>query len=106
VGPSAHSGYSRTRRWNLREWAAYAQALAEGRSVVAGGEELTDEAIGLEETYLGLRTVEGLPASRVGEADLHAWEAAGWARTGPDGRVRLSAEGWLRLDALVDSATR
>jgi len=106
LGPSAHSALGRVRRWNLREWAAYDRALAAGASVVAGCEELTDEAIALEEVYLGLRTTDGLPSDRLPAHELRTWEAKGWASTGPDGRVRLTAEGWLRLDALVRSVTR
>lgn len=106
LGPSAHSGLGCVRRWNLREWAAYDRALATGASVVAGREQLSDDAVALEEIYLGLRTIEGLSRDRLPADDVRAWEAHGWARTGPDARVRLSAEGWLRLDALVGSATR
>jgi oxygen-independent coproporphyrinogen-3 oxidase len=106
LGPSAHSGFGRIRRWNLRDWAAYDRALREGGSVVAGREELTDEAVALEETYLGLRTMDGVPSARLPVEELRAWEAEGWARAGADDRVRLSAEGWLRLDALAGRATR
>ena len=106
LGPSAHSGLGRIRRWNLRDWAAYDRALAAGAPVVAGCEELTDQAVALEEVYLGLRTIEGLSRDRLPPDELKTWEARGWACTGSDDRVRLSAEGWLRLDALVGSATR
>ena len=40
-GPSAHSGLGRSRRWNVRDWSAYDRAISEGRSVVAGEEELS-----------------------------------------------------------------
>ncbi len=103
LGPSAHSGFGRTRQWNLREWAAYERASAEGRSVVGGSEELSDAAVVLEEVYLGLRTDEGLPIGRLAPAALAAWLEAGWARA-DTARIRLTAEGWLRMDALVGSA--
>jgi oxygen-independent coproporphyrinogen-3 oxidase len=103
LGPSAHSGWGREREWNLREWAAYQQAVAAGRSCVEGREALDDDAVALEETYLGLRTSDGLPAGRVdGESRLR-WTECGWATESP-GRLRLTPEGWLRLDALVASA--
>jgi len=105
LGPSAHSGAARWRRWNLRDWSAYERAIVERRSVVAGGEELSDESVGLEEIYLGLRTSDGLPAGRLPPETVAAWTEAGWGRITSDGRVRLTAEGWLRLDALVASAT-
>ena len=90
LGPSAHSGFGRRRQWNLREWAAYERAIAEGRSVVAGVEDLSPEAIELEEIYLGLRTTEGLPADRLPPESVAAWTEAGWAvatrRAGPPHR--------------------
>jgi oxygen-independent coproporphyrinogen-3 oxidase len=104
LGPSAHSGLDRERRWNVRDWAAYDRLMADGASVVGGSERLTDEAVALEEAYLGLRTSTGFPAERLPADTVAAWAGAGWAREDTDGRVRLTVEGWLRLDALVASA--
>jgi hypothetical protein len=78
--------------------------MASGAPVVEGWERLNDEAVALEETYLGLRTTGGLPAGRLPPGTIAAWTRAGWAREHRDGRVRLTVEGWLRLDALVASA--
>jgi oxygen-independent coproporphyrinogen-3 oxidase len=103
LGPSAHSGFDRTRQWNLREWSAYERASAEGRGVVGGSEELSEEAIALEEVYLGLRTADGLPVERLDPGMRSAWTEAGWAQS-TGGRIRLTPEGWLRLDALVGAA--
>jgi oxygen-independent coproporphyrinogen III oxidase len=105
LGPSAHSGFGRLRQWNLREWSAYERASGAGQSVVGGAEELSDEAVGLEEVYLGLRTSDGLPDDRLPADTVAAWTAAGWAHAVSDRRIRLTPEGWLRLDALVASAT-
>jgi oxygen-independent coproporphyrinogen-3 oxidase len=102
LGPSAHSGFGLQRRWNVREWQAYHQAAVDGGSLVAGQEELDPGQVVLEELYLGLRTTEGLRASRLPESVRSRWAAAGWART-QDDRMILTAEGWLRLDALVAS---
>jgi oxygen-independent coproporphyrinogen-3 oxidase len=104
LGPSAHSGLDRERRWNVRDWSAYDRLTAAHAAVVEDSEYLTDEAIALEQTYLGLRTSAGYPAARLPPDTIAAWTAAGWARHNEDGRVRLTAEGWLRLDALVASA--
>jgi len=102
LGPSAHSGFGAERRWNLREWQAYHDAAVSGRSVVAGQEALGPEEVALEEIYLGLRTREGVPASRLPVEIRVAWGREGWAR--PEGdRIVLTAEGWLRLDALAAS---
>jgi oxygen-independent coproporphyrinogen-3 oxidase len=100
LGPSAHSGFGRRRQWNLREWTAYERAIAEGQTVVAGVEDLSPEAVELEEIYLGLRTIEGLSLDRLPAESVTAWTEAGWAVATPE-RLRLTAEGWLRLDALA-----
>ena len=104
LGPSAHSGFGNERRWNFREWTAYERVLAAGGSPVQGRELLDSEAVRLEELYLGLRTLEGLPADRVPPPFNNEWERAGWA-VSDSGRLRLAPEGWLRLDALVASIT-
>jgi oxygen-independent coproporphyrinogen-3 oxidase len=100
LGPSAHSGWDRQRRWNLREWTAYERAVAAGEDPVAGSERLDDEAVELEELYLGLRAREGVIAKRLPAGTVSDWLSSGWASV-CDGRVRLSPEGWLRLDALA-----
>jgi oxygen-independent coproporphyrinogen-3 oxidase len=100
LGPSAHSGLGRERRWNVRDWAAYGRLLETGKSPLAGSELLDSESIGLEELYLSLRTHEGLEAGRVPAAITQAWESQGWALQVGD-RIQLTSEGWLRLDALV-----
>jgi oxygen-independent coproporphyrinogen-3 oxidase len=100
LGPAAHSGLGRERRWNVREWAAYQRIVAAGQSPLAGREHLDEAAVALEQVYLGLRTESGAPAGLIPEDLGRQWCTAGWARPGPD-RVRLTPEGWLRLDALV-----
>ena len=67
---------------------------------MAGSERLDDEAVELEELYLGLRTREGVPAERLPPGSVAAWLSCGWVSVS-DGRIRLSPEGWLRLDALA-----
>ena len=100
IGPSAHSGWGANRQWNLREWTTYERALGAGESPVAGAECLDSAAVELEELYLGLRTTDGVPSDRLPPEAAAAWTAAGWA-TAAAGRLRLTAEGWLRLDALT-----
>lgn len=102
LGPSAHSGWGRVRQWNLREWAAYEIAVREGLDPTDDREYLDDAAVALEELYLGLRTADGVPAGLVDPGSLVSWTASGWALE-RGGRVRLTPEGWLRLDALVAS---
>ena len=103
LGPSAHSLERGVRRWNVREWADYQARSERGESVRAGSEELGDEARALESLYLGLRTDAGLPTDEVPETARAAWVREGWANAS-GGRLRLTVEGWLRLDALVAAA--
>ena len=95
LGPAAHSFDGRTRRWNLRAWEAYRRAIAEGRSAVESEETLTDEQRELEDLYLGLRTVDGIPATGR-YRPLPPWVEM------RDGRLKCTPEGWLRLDSLVN----
>ncbi len=116
LGPSAHSGFGALRQWNLRNWTAYQRAIATHTSPVAGEEQLDSDACRLEEIYLGLRTDRGVPAEWIPSRLTGRWIDQGWARHNredasgmgsaadhPDGRwrVKLTAEGWLRLDALA-----
>jgi oxygen-independent coproporphyrinogen-3 oxidase len=100
IGPGAHSLLAGRRQWNIRDWAAWERAVATDQDTLAGGETLSEAQRALEQIYLGLRTSEGLAARAVPAAQLASWVAAGWAQRAGD-RIRLSAEGWLRLDALV-----
>jgi oxygen-independent coproporphyrinogen-3 oxidase len=102
LGPAAHSGVGRERRWNVRDWSRYERLVGQGKSPLEGRERLTDEEVALEELYLGLRTTHGLPRDRVPDPVFDRWEAQGWLTPG-SARVTLTPEGWLRLDALVAS---
>ena len=104
LGPSAHSGLGSHRSWNEREWEAYRRRAATGQPVRLAEERLTKEQVELEEWYLGLRTSEGIPVEQLPAGVMANWTREGWA-TRSDGRLRLTPEGWLRLDALVASLT-
>jgi oxygen-independent coproporphyrinogen-3 oxidase len=105
LGPSAHSGFETARSWNQREWEEYRRSAQQRQPVVAGSETLDPEQIRLEETYLGLRTDQGVPATRIDPKTAAAWRQSGWAELRED-TLCLTPEGWLRLDALVASLTR
>lgn len=100
LGPSAHSSSGRERRWNLREWEEYRRAVQSGNDPTAGAETLDDSQVLLEQRYLGLRTDSGVPETLVPEPHRSQWVQAGWSRQA-GGRIYLTPEGWLRLDALV-----
>jgi oxygen-independent coproporphyrinogen-3 oxidase len=105
LGPSAHSAFGGTRRWNVRDWSSYQALLNAGRPVVLEEERLSPEQIALEDRYLGLRTVDGLPVSDLPADVMQRWIGARWARISGS-RLSLTPEGWLRLDALVASLSR
>jgi oxygen-independent coproporphyrinogen-3 oxidase len=102
LGPSAHSLVHGVRSWNVREWAEYAARAGRGESLVSGDEALDGDDRRLERLYLGLRTTDGLAEWEVPEGARANWVRTGWAVV-QNGRIRLTTEGWLRLDALVSA---
>ncbi len=105
LGPAAHSFDGRARRWNLSAWEAYRRAVQTGRSPIESEEVLTPEQRDLERLYLSLRTDEGVSQSDYPTIGASGALSRGWVEL-RDGRVRCTAEGWLRLDALVHALTR
>ena len=104
LGPGAHGFDGATRRWNEREFAAWRDRVMAGEDPVAGAERLTGEEIATEEIYLGLRSTNGVQVSAVDRQEIDRWIGEGWAVLEGD-RIRLTAAGWLRLDALAASLT-
>ncbi|RMH16815.1 MAG: radical SAM family heme chaperone HemW [Gemmatimonadetes bacterium] len=103
LGSGAHSYAPPTRRWNVRDWAAYEAALAEGRRPEDGRERVEGAAQRLERLWLALRTSDGIAADGLPPAAAELarrWCGQGLARA--DGtRVRLTPEGWLVMDRLT-----
>lgn len=107
VGPGAHGFHPPVRRWNVRSWDEYRARVEAGCSPMEGKETVDEETGGLERAWLLLRTDQGWPMDDAGDAVRRL--AAGWMDRGlareADGRLRLTAEGWLLLDGLaVDMA--
>lgn len=104
LGNGAHSYSHPERRWNVRDWEEYRSAVLAGRSPVAEREELDGAAERLESIWLGLRTVDGLAAdwgdTGPAAAVVSKWLSGGLASLS-QGRVTLTAEGWLVLDRLT-----
>ena len=103
LGNGAHSYAPPVRRWNERDWEAYHEALRAGRSPEAEREEVEGDARALEKLWLSLRTRAGIPRPPAGSkpgAIVGRWEQEGLA-SADGGRVRLTPEGWLVLDALT-----
>ena len=105
LGPSAHEFDGDTRRWNLAPYGDWLSAVESARDPIGGSEELTPENRQAEAVYLGLRTIDGLSVSEEEVARIAVWAEAGWATIDSDRRVRLTARGWLRLDALAADLT-
>lgn len=103
LGNGAHSFAPPVRRWNHRQWEAYAAAAAAGGSVEENREEVVGETRALEQAWLHLRTRSGVPDAGTDSALgrlADQWIGRGLAeRAG--GRIRLTAEGWLVLDDLA-----
>lgn len=69
-----------------------------------GEEILSTENRAAERVYLGLRTSSGLKLTPAEQLTARRWAEAGWASLEGD-VVRLTPEGWLRLDALAADLT-
>jgi coproporphyrinogen III oxidase-like Fe-S oxidoreductase len=71
---------------------------------VGGSEVLSNDQRSLEHTYLRLRTTAGLGVDQAPAEIVEKWRARGWVDDDTS-VVRLTPQGWLRLDALVGSLT-
>lgn len=105
LGPSAHEFDGLARRWNAPAYSDWLRRVTQGLDPVEGSETLSPANLSAEAVYLGLRTSEGLIISP-GEADrIRPWIARGWANIVEGNRLVLTAQGWLRLDALAVDLT-
>jgi oxygen-independent coproporphyrinogen-3 oxidase len=104
IGPSAHSFDCAQRWWNEREYSEWLRRLDSGASPVNSRESLTELDMATERGYLGLRTKSGFAPGERDLEQVRRWSRAGWA-TIDDGVVRLTPEGWLRLDSLAAGLT-
>jgi oxygen-independent coproporphyrinogen-3 oxidase len=105
VGPAAHGFDGDIRRWNVRAYAAWRDRAIAGADPVEGSEALTPANRDAESVYLGLRSDRGLSIGAADRPLASSWIEAGWTTIGQDGRLRCTAEGWLRLDALAAALT-
>ena len=104
LGPSAHGFDGCERRWNVSAYTAWVRTVESGVDPVEGTERLDAAMRDAEAVYLGLRTVDGLALAQSDVARTARWESEGWAERVGD-RLRLTAPGWLRLDALAADLT-
>jgi oxygen-independent coproporphyrinogen-3 oxidase len=103
LGNGAHSFVSPMRWWNVRDWSDYRDTLARGGDPIDAVERLDRSGDRLEAIWTGLRTDRGLALDawpgRASDA-VGSWESRGLA-TILEGRVVLTARGWLLLDSLA-----
>jgi oxygen-independent coproporphyrinogen-3 oxidase len=108
IGPSAHGFDGSERRWNHAALAAWESALSGGLDPLDGAETLTSPNREAEMVYLGLRTIDGLELREGEEARVATWRRQGWIESVDEtagSRIRCTASGWLRLDALAADLT-
>ena len=104
IGPSAHSFDGSTRSWNVSAYNDWLGRLDLAKPAVEGNETLDAGNRAAERVYLGLRTDRGLKAGALDLEQARKWSGAGWARIEED-VVKLTPEGWLRLDSLAAGLT-
>jgi oxygen-independent coproporphyrinogen-3 oxidase len=104
VGPAAHEFDGLRRRWNVGPYAQWERLVRAGRDPKEGEEVLSHENRVAERVYLGLRTSGGLALTETELSEARRWVEAGWA-TVQGALLRLTPEGWLRLDALAADLT-
>jgi oxygen-independent coproporphyrinogen-3 oxidase len=85
-----------------RDWA---RAVSEEQDPIAGSETVAGSSRVAEQVYLGLRSRRGLELPRAERDRVGSWIEAGWATLDDNGRIELTALGWLRLDALAADLT-
>jgi oxygen-independent coproporphyrinogen-3 oxidase len=103
LGNGAHSYAPPIRRWNVRDWDEYRDALLAGRSPELEREAVGTDAHALEHLWLSLRTRDGIPRPAEGskqERVTRRWVDERIAVYEED-RLRLTPDGWLVLDSLV-----
>lgn len=105
IGPSAHEFDGQIRRWNVAPYAEWLGRLDADEDPISDQERLTDANRGAERVYLGLRTVDGLLVTARELDHVGSWINAGWANVTDAGRLVLTPNGWLRLDALAADLT-
>lgn len=112
LGPSAHSFSPPRRWWNHRQLDDYLKGIAQGKLPRAESETLSEEQQMIESIYLGLRQADGIEFSAFQQkfhsdfklyfhTALDRFSAEGWIDI-DDRRCRLTVEGMLFLDRIVD----
>jgi oxygen-independent coproporphyrinogen-3 oxidase len=100
LGAGAHSYRDDRRWWNVRPPAEYLAAVEGGRLPVGGEERLAPSDAYLEEVFLRLRILQGIPSSWVEAGRAAPFLASGLLRD-HDGSLVPTERGMLLLNELV-----
>jgi len=103
LGPGAHSFLPPVRRWNLRSWSAYREALRRDARPIDGSEVVDAAAAELERAWLLLRTTRPFrpdPRDATVQRLIRSWLESDLAET-REGDIRLTPRGWLLLDEMA-----
>lgn len=100
LGAGAHSYRDDRRCWNVRPPHEYLETVEAGRLPIGGEERLDPSDAYLEEVFLRLRILEGVPASWVEPAKAEPFLEAGFLRR-DDGALVPTERGMLLLNELV-----
>jgi oxygen-independent coproporphyrinogen-3 oxidase len=104
LGPSAASLLWGRRTHNLRSLPRYLQRLRSNCAPLESVELLSSEVERREQIWLGLRTIEGIPRTWLGEESallLKRSREEGLLSTGPSDRIVLSRKGMAVADEFV-----
>jgi putative oxygen-independent coproporphyrinogen III oxidase len=104
LGAGAHSYRDDHRWWNTRPPAEYLERVGRGELPVGGEEHLDPSDAYLEEVFLRLRILEGIPASWI-EEDVAAPFLESGLLEGSFGRLIPTRRGMLLLNELVLALT-
>jgi putative oxygen-independent coproporphyrinogen III oxidase len=100
LGAGAHSYRDGRRWWNLRPPGEYQDTVEHGLRPVGGEERLTQEEERLEEIFLKLRILEGVPVRSVADEVASGFMEQGLLRR-VDGHLVPTERGMLLLNELV-----
>ena len=105
MGPSAHEFDGTTRQWNVAAYVAWLEGVSKSGRAVAGDEDVSPSQSVDEATYLALRTQAGVRVTAHDMRTVNRWIDVGWAFCDEASNLRLTPQGWLRLDALASALT-
>lgn len=100
LGPAAHGFDGQVRRWNTKGYREWEGLVSDGRDPLEGMERVSPAGRATERAYLELRTTAGTVLSNEELTLARPWVQSGWGRL-VEGRLVLTARGWLRLDSLA-----